>query len=250
MSEKLDTVLQSFQQQDSSAQTHAHDSKAKEKEQRLHSYNSLINALSKKGNTQDVLLIYQRMKGEGISPNLLTLNALVGSLSSSNRLDESILLMFDIRRDYNVKPDVQTFNKLIDHCSQKGLLCTVSPSSKNALSMLFSIHLLMLVVLLTGFIFRIMQIFGWMRQDGVQPNAATYNSIIRAYTKKVQTFSTPFILTFFTVCMGSLVVVSSHTIHLSHPITRTQTLSKHTYYYSPITLHTTTTTTHTQSSHA
>ncbi|KAI5075041.1 hypothetical protein GOP47_0011002 [Adiantum capillus-veneris] len=85
------------------------------------SWSALIAGYAQKGQAQEALGCFQRMRSEGISPNLSSWNALIGGYAQQGLAKET-LGCFQWMQHEGVSPDAITFVNVLNACSHSGLL--------------------------------------------------------------------------------------------------------------------------------
>ncbi|KAJ6679808.1 hypothetical protein OIU79_019526 [Salix purpurea] len=118
------------------------------KNKNIVAWNSLISGYSFKGHFDDAKRLLNRMKVEGIKPDLITLNSLVAGYSMCGHTKEALALIHDIKIS-GLTPNVVSWTALISGCSQN------------------------------GYYTESFEFFVQMQEEGIKPNSATISSLLR-----------------------------------------------------------------------
>lgn len=118
------------------------------KNKKIVAWNSLISGYSFKGHFDHAKRLLNRMKEEGIKPDLITWNSLVAGYSMRGHTKEALALIHDIKIS-GLTPNVVSWTALISGCSQNG---NYSES---------------------------IEAFVQMQEEGIKPNSATISSLLR-----------------------------------------------------------------------
>ncbi|KAJ6723071.1 REPEAT-CONTAINING PROTEIN putative-RELATED [Salix koriyanagi] len=118
------------------------------KNKNIVAWNSLISGYSFKGHFDDAKRLLNRMKVEGIKPDLITLNSLVAGYSMCGHTKEALALIHDIKI-LGLTPNVVSWTALISGCSQN------------------------------GYYTESFEFFVQMQEEGIKPNSATISSLLR-----------------------------------------------------------------------
>lgn len=79
-------------------------------------YNSLLDGCAQHGRTEDGVRVLQLMKEEGIHPSNYTLSIVVKLMSRARRLDAAFEMVADLKREFNIRPNVHVFTNLMQAC--------------------------------------------------------------------------------------------------------------------------------------
>ncbi|CAK7348740.1 unnamed protein product [Dovyalis caffra] len=118
------------------------------KNRNIVAWNSLISGYSFKGHFDEAKRLLNRMKEEGIKPDLITWNSLVAGYSVCGHTKEALALIHDIKI-LGLTPNVVSWTALVSGCSQNG-------NYRESFD-----------------------VFVQMQQEGIEPNSATISTLLR-----------------------------------------------------------------------
>merc|ERR1712183_591563 len=93
------------------------------------------------------------MQEEGVTPDIITYNALISACAKRNQLEKAMEVFDALREHEGVVPDIITYNALISACA-------MASQPEKAL-----------------------EVFGLMREQGVMPDEMTYSALVSAGVK-------------------------------------------------------------------
>lgn len=84
----------------------------------MRSYNSVISGYELAGEWREALALAKRMEqADGVSPNVVTFNSLIGACKTAGRPEEALAVLGMLRRK-GLQPDVISFNSAISACAR------------------------------------------------------------------------------------------------------------------------------------
>ncbi|CAH8271804.1 unnamed protein product [Arabidopsis lyrata] len=116
-------------------------------------FNAIINASSESGNLDQAMKIFEKMKESGCKPTASTFNTLIKGYGKIGKLEESSRLLEMMLRDEMLQPNDRTCNILVQAwCNQRKI--------EEAWNIVYK-----------------------MQSFGVKPDAVTFNTLARAYSR-------------------------------------------------------------------
>ncbi|KAG7551434.1 Pentatricopeptide repeat [Arabidopsis thaliana x Arabidopsis arenosa] len=116
-------------------------------------FNAIINASSESGNLDQAMKIFEKMKESGCKPTASTFNTLIKGYGKIGKLEESSRLLEMMLRDEMLQPNDRTCNILVQAwCNQRKI--------EEAWNIVYK-----------------------MQSYGVKPDAVTFNTLARAYSR-------------------------------------------------------------------
>lgn len=153
----------------------------------VESCNAYLSSLISLDRSDIVLSFYKEMRRSRISPNVYTLNIVIGASCKSVGIEKAIEVFKEMEK-MNISPTVVTFNTLIaGYCSQ-GLVSTglklKDLMGRNGISA----NVVTYNTLINGFckegkLQEASKLFGEMKSSNVAPNTVTYNTLINGYSQ-------------------------------------------------------------------
>ncbi|THG02827.1 hypothetical protein TEA_014148 [Camellia sinensis var. sinensis] len=153
-------------------------------------YNIIIDGLCKDKNVDDALSLLVEMNQQDVTPDLITYNTLIHGLCNLGRWEEATRMLRDMTGK-NVFPDVLTFNTLINAFCKEGM----AKEAENVLEFMVqrgvgpnvvTYNTLMDGYCLLGHMDRAIEVFHSMVDKGIEPNILCYNILINGYCKNMK----------------------------------------------------------------
>merc|ERR1719440_427665 len=79
-------------------------------------YNSLLDGCTREQRAEDAIKLLANMKKSGVAPSNYTLSMIAKLMGRCRRLKTAFTLIEDMRREYNLKPNIQVYTCLIQSC--------------------------------------------------------------------------------------------------------------------------------------
>mmetsp|Transcript_33761 Transcript_33761/g.66419 ORF Transcript_33761/g.66419 Transcript_33761/m.66419 type:complete len:429 (+) Transcript_33761:2-1288(+) len=85
-------------------------------------YNAMVDACARNGQTEKVPLLLAGMKERKLAPNLITFSTMIKGFCQRGDMPAAFNVLEDLKKDPSIsKPDEVVFNTLLDGCAQTGL---------------------------------------------------------------------------------------------------------------------------------
>ncbi|CDY31666.1 BnaA05g08810D [Brassica napus] len=149
-------------------------------------YNAYIEGLTKrKGNTEEAIVVFQRMKRERCKPTTETYNLMINLYGKASRSYMSWKLFCEMR-SHQCKPNICTYTALVNAFAREGL-CQKAEEVFEQLQEdglepdVYVYNALMEAYSRAGYPYGAAEIFSLMQHMGCEPDRASYNIMVDAY---------------------------------------------------------------------
>lgn len=86
------------------------------------SWNAMIGGLAQHGRGQDALQLFERMKKEGVKPDVVTFVSLLSACSHAGLLEEGRRYFASMAQDFGIKPTIEHYGCMVDLLGRAGQL--------------------------------------------------------------------------------------------------------------------------------
>ncbi|CAN7103954.1 unnamed protein product [Brassica rapa subsp. narinosa] len=149
-------------------------------------YNAYIEGLTKrKGNTEEAIVVFQRMKRERCKPTTETYNLMINLYGKASKSYMSWKLFCEMR-SHQCKPNICTYTALVNAFAREGL-CQKAEEVFEQLQEdglepdVYVYNALMEAYSRAGYPYGAAEIFSLMQHMGCEPDRASYNIMVDAY---------------------------------------------------------------------
>lgn len=156
----------------------------------VYSYTAMITSLSHGGRHAQAVALFQKMKEEGVAPNLITYNVVMGAYGKSGGSFHRMVNLLEELRAAGFTPDSYTYNTMISTCASRGQVeqaerlyaqmqredrCEPTRVTFNALLDVYG---------KAGDLEQAKRVVREMAYHGLTPNRVTYNELMSAFAQR------------------------------------------------------------------
>ncbi|KAJ6686725.1 hypothetical protein OIU79_016477 [Salix purpurea] len=134
----------------------------------VYAFSALISAYGRSGYCNEAIKIFYSMKDYGLKPNLVTYNAVIDACGKGGVEFKRVVEIFDEMLRNGMQPDRITFNSLLAVCSKGGLWEAARSLSSEML----------------GRFEEAMDVCREMENSGIRKDVVTYNALLGGYGKQ------------------------------------------------------------------
>ncbi|XP_068660564.1 pentatricopeptide repeat-containing protein GUN1, chloroplastic-like isoform X1 [Aristolochia californica] len=154
------------------------------------SYNTLVSIYAKLGRFQEALGVCEEMESAGIKKDAVTYNALLGGYGKQGKYEagkyEAVKYLFEEMKAEYCTPNVLTYSTLIDTYAKGGMHKEAMEVFKEFKKTGLKVDVVLYSALIdalckNGLVQSAVALLDEMTREGIRPNVVTYNSIIDAF---------------------------------------------------------------------
>ncbi|GLT43114.1 hypothetical protein SLA2020_170850 [Shorea laevis] len=154
----------------------------------VYGFSALIGAYAKSGLCDEALKVFDSLKDYGITPNLVTYNAVIDACGKGGVEFSRVMEIFNEMVRNGIQPDRITFNSLLAVCSRVGAWETARNLFSEMIDKgiepdVFTYNTLLDAICKGGQMDLAFHMLQEMPKKGLKPNVVTYSTMIDGYSK-------------------------------------------------------------------